>query len=663
MVRLKPVVVYGVPIPMALVSMWDAMQPFINWFQRNTAGMNWYRLAFIFLPAAIRGDIMYLSFFLPFLFGPILQRVVRTFVTLYDKTDNIKCVVKIARAEYIAFAYSAIGNTVLVWAFLAFCHWNKNDTRVLGNFYLSSFLVPMIRHAFPQTHRGPLQKGVPMWDSTWGDSLANVFIFTGLAAAWLVQGLDQLFLGFLFLLAIPTIQDKYWFKPTQHMYLVLLILACCMPFLSVGICSRFFPDRLESFPKSYYRVLCTLSNVKPRVKDYYSILGVDPEDDQKAIKRVFRKLSIELHPDKVGDDKEKLARFNEVREASDMLTKRRAEYDKSIENQEQDEMSPRCEMFMYMMHMWVVYALLDWVQVEESTEASKKALKTYISSDRDLGSRMNLDAIGLSESDTTGIEALKDISEKQEDYLPVVQGRVVATGTKEDIFIIRDLLKSHGVEIRQFPQLVGKVKGMQQQLALLNNTGKRDLLPESDMYTKWTMTVEGMDIVTSQLKTATSTIVSHKFAEGRHVVTCDPDLGVEFEMGTSKATLSPPKSAGGEKVEALVGFHLYPALNQVLTLGDLDTVKYPDMPPLSDKDDYYVGYKFELWDKDVLLAQQRVHEYVAKSHTFILKGALAATGAAGKIGAGTQFCVYPDQLLPQLRDSITPKDVKKGAAA
>jgi DnaJ-class molecular chaperone len=39
---------------------------------------------------------------------------------------------------------------------------------------------------------------------------------------------------------------------------------------------------------------------------------VDPEDDQKAIKRVFRKLSIELHPDKVGHDAEKLHRFNEV---------------------------------------------------------------------------------------------------------------------------------------------------------------------------------------------------------------------------------------------------------------------------------------------------------------------------------------------------------------
>lgn len=67
--------------------------------------MNWYRLAFIFLPAAIRGDIMYLSFFLPFLFGPILQRVVRTFVTLYDKTDNIK----VFHAAALALACPAAG--------------------------------------------------------------------------------------------------------------------------------------------------------------------------------------------------------------------------------------------------------------------------------------------------------------------------------------------------------------------------------------------------------------------------------------------------------------------------------------------------------------------------------------------------------------------------
>jgi hypothetical protein len=52
------------------------------------------------------------------------------------------------------------------------------------------------------------------------------------------------------------------------------------------------------------------------------------------------------------------------------------------------------------------------------------------------------------------MQALKEISEKQEDYLPVVQGRVVATGSKEDIFIIRELLSRHGVEIKPFPEVL-----------------------------------------------------------------------------------------------------------------------------------------------------------------------------------------------------------------
>jgi hypothetical protein len=37
------------------------------------------------------------------------------------------------------------------------------------------------------------------------------------------------------------------------------------------------------------------------------------------------------------------------------------------------------------------------------------------------------------------------VCDVQEEYLPVVQGRTVATGSKEDILIIRDLLTSHGV--------------------------------------------------------------------------------------------------------------------------------------------------------------------------------------------------------------------------
>jgi len=40
----------------------------------------------------------------------------------------------------------------------------------------------------------------------------------------------------------------------------------------------------------------------------------------------------------VGDDPIKLAQFHKIQTASDALTKGRAEYDKSIENQELNEM-------------------------------------------------------------------------------------------------------------------------------------------------------------------------------------------------------------------------------------------------------------------------------------------------------------------------------------
>ena len=59
-----------------LASVMDALnralvrfQPFIAWFQRVTHGWNWYRLAFLFIPAFIRGDLKFFSFYLPFIFG------------------------------------------------------------------------------------------------------------------------------------------------------------------------------------------------------------------------------------------------------------------------------------------------------------------------------------------------------------------------------------------------------------------------------------------------------------------------------------------------------------------------------------------------------------------------------------------------------------------
>ena len=66
-------------------------------------------------------------------------------------------------------------------------------------------------------------------------------------------------------------------------------------------------------------------------KDYYAILGVDKNADGEAIKKQYRKLARELHPDKTKGDKTLEERFKAVSEAYDILSddKKRAEYDQA----------------------------------------------------------------------------------------------------------------------------------------------------------------------------------------------------------------------------------------------------------------------------------------------------------------------------------------------
>ncbi len=68
-------------------------------------------------------------------------------------------------------------------------------------------------------------------------------------------------------------------------------------------------------------------------KDYYAILGVDKKADGGTIKKKYRQLARELHPDKTKGDKKLEDRFKEVSEAYDILgdDKKRAEYDQARE--------------------------------------------------------------------------------------------------------------------------------------------------------------------------------------------------------------------------------------------------------------------------------------------------------------------------------------------
>ena len=66
-------------------------------------------------------------------------------------------------------------------------------------------------------------------------------------------------------------------------------------------------------------------------KDYYAALGVPKDADAATIKKAYRKLATELHPDKNPGNADAEAKFKEVSEAYDVLsdTKRRTEYDEA----------------------------------------------------------------------------------------------------------------------------------------------------------------------------------------------------------------------------------------------------------------------------------------------------------------------------------------------
>src|ERR1035437_5367484 len=64
-------------------------------------------------------------------------------------------------------------------------------------------------------------------------------------------------------------------------------------------------------------------------RDYYEVLGIKKDASEGEIKRAYRKLAREHHPDRNPGDKQAEARFKEVQEAYDVVgdKAKRAQYD------------------------------------------------------------------------------------------------------------------------------------------------------------------------------------------------------------------------------------------------------------------------------------------------------------------------------------------------
>ena len=76
--------------------------------------------------------------------------------------------------------------------------------------------------------------------------------------------------------------------------------------------------------------------------DLYTTLGVARGADEGSIKKAYRKLAKELHPDKNKDNPKATARFSEVTQAYDLLTDKdkRAQYDRGEIDEQGNPKSP-----------------------------------------------------------------------------------------------------------------------------------------------------------------------------------------------------------------------------------------------------------------------------------------------------------------------------------
>ncbi|GAA5797463.1 hypothetical protein HPULCUR_002847 [Helicostylum pulchrum] len=64
-------------------------------------------------------------------------------------------------------------------------------------------------------------------------------------------------------------------------------------------------------------------------KDYYAILGISSNADKDTVKKAYRKLALEYHPDK-NKDKSGVAKFQEIGEAYEVLKNKRTIFEEDL---------------------------------------------------------------------------------------------------------------------------------------------------------------------------------------------------------------------------------------------------------------------------------------------------------------------------------------------
>lgn len=93
------------------------------------------------------------------------------------------------------------------------------------------------------------------------------------------------------------------------------------------------------------------------MKNYYQVLGVSEDADERQIKKAYRKLALKYHPDK-NKDANAAEKFREINEAYAVLVGK----EKPIRKQNEPEMNED--------DIWTAGVIRRWYEMENSKQNS-----------------------------------------------------------------------------------------------------------------------------------------------------------------------------------------------------------------------------------------------------------------------------------------------------
>jgi hypothetical protein len=286
-------------------------------------------------------------------------------------------------------------------------------------------------------------------------------VATGLVLSWYLEGISHIFLGFLFLQAVPQLSSYFVVKSEFVNYMFMLaVLLFSLPYVSIAIIHSLIPSWEQSIPQWFIHILAVVAHSPDRVQvDHYGALELESGASESAIRSQYRRLALKYHPDKVGTSPETVAKFQAIAAAAEALAKPKfkMEYDQLMQNQEFYMLIPRCYAWMMMMIFWVAQFLIDMMEMDGRREQARKNL--YFGCMNGL-INLNPHLLGVtkerlrqfvSKPATATSENTSDMTHEERQEAQISQLPALLLGDYNDLLTLRNLLKKDGAVVLDLP--------------------------------------------------------------------------------------------------------------------------------------------------------------------------------------------------------------------